>query len=773
MTETTIGADPLVEPRPVFSEGGAARLLGDLYGLEGRLFSLHGERDLNFRVETAGGGGYVLKIHNPVDLAGVVEMRTLAMARVRSVDPGLPLPDLVPTRTGAPGATAAGDDGRVSQVQLFTFLEGRHATLDELDERALVAWGSTVARLGRALRGFFHSEAAYPIQWDVRRTPELRDRLGVVEGDLRPLVAHVVERFEAHVGPRLASLRAQVVHNDLSRENVLVDDGARIVGITDFGDMTHTALVCDLAVALADVLAGRPDFLDAASAMVAGYCSVTALEPEEGAVLGDLVAARAATDVVVTTWRLAHHAHMSAPPDAPAELLGLIEREGFTTVGDRLARAAACLPYGPRPTAALAAARKRVLGPLETSYDEPLHLVRGEGVHLFDADGRAYLDAYNNVPVVGHCHPEVSRAIAAQARRLVTNTRYLQEASVELAERLLATAPGGLDRVLFVNSGSEANDVAWRIARFATGHDGALVTRFAYHGVTEATTALSPEEWPAGSAPGHVGLLDPPGGPGGTAGSAGRSGQPGQPGARDVESALGALAAAGHTPAALFVDPAFTSDGILGPAHEWCRTAVAAVRERSGLFVADEVQAGYGRTGDHLWSIAASGIEPDLLTLGKPMGNGFPVAALLGRSEVVDPFMTATGYFSTFGGSTLACAAALAVLRVVEEEGIVGRAATTGAHLRALLDALGARHAAVAAVRGWGLLCAVELRDAAGEPDGALASAVVNRLRHLGVLVGTTGEAGNVLKIRPPLVLEPEGAEELATRLDEVLDALG
>ncbi len=754
--------DPLLAPRPEVAPELAAALLSDVYGIAGELTELHGERDLNFRVDAAGGLRYVLKVHHPEDSGDVVEMRTLALAHVRRVDPDLPVPQVLPTPAGEIRAAIAGADGRISDVQVLTFLGGAHAETEKLDDDALYDWGRVTARLGRALRGFFHPAAGYRIQWDVRHTGSLRDRLGLLDAEAQALVATVIDRFDTHVAPRFATLRAQVVHNDMNPHNLLLDAHDRIVGITDFGDMTHTALVCDLAVALAEVLAGRDDGFEAAAPMIAGYSQETPLEDEEAALLSDLVAARAATDVVVTTWRRLHHPHADELPDASLALLRRIEDEGVGALAARFARSARrapgasplALPYRDRATGELRRARRRVLGALELSYDEPLHLVRGEGVHLFDAEGRRYLDAYNNVPVAGHSHPAVAAAIAAQSRLLVTNTRYLHESSVELAEQLLARAPGRLERVLFVSSGSEANDVAWRIARSATGHDGALVTRFAYHGMTEATADLSPEEWPAGCAPRNVGLLRPPGGPGGAA---------------DVVDRIGA---AGHPPAALYVDPAFTSDGILGPAPAWLADAVSRTRAAGGIFVGDEVQAGYGRTGESLWSVTSSGVDPDLLTLGKPMGNGFPVAAVLGRAELVDPFVESTGYFSTFGGNTLACAAALAVLRVVEEEHLVERAAVSGAHLRRSVDEVAARHDAAGAVRSWGLLLGLEIVDGDGAPDPDRAHLVVNLMRRLGVLVGTTGAAGNVLKVRPPLVFTEGDAEELATRLDEALGAL-
>ncbi|MGH9029031.1 MAG: aminotransferase class III-fold pyridoxal phosphate-dependent enzyme, partial [Acidimicrobiales bacterium] len=569
--------DPLLEPRPAIEGERVAALLSDLYGIDGNLTQLHGERDLNFKVDSTDGGRYVLKIHNPSDPHGVVEMHASAIAHARRVDGTLPLPRLVLTSAGAAGAQVVGPDGRCSEVELFTFLEGHHATREELGERALFEWGGCVARLGRALRGFFHPAAGYRIQWDLRHTGALRDRLYLIDGETRELVAQAIDRFAANVEPRFEALRAQFVHDDMHRENVLVDDHQEIVGITDFGDATHTALVCDLAVALADVLNGRSDSLDMAEVMIAGYGACTPLEPIEARVLGDLVAARAATDVVVTTWRRRHHPHATERPTGSIELLRIFREGGFSEVTIRLEHAARGAAngrirspsYSHRPSAELLASRKEVLGPLELSYDEPLHLVRGEGVHLFDADGRRYIDAYNNVPVVGHCHPYVTAAVTAQADLLVTNTRYLHGAIVELAERLLAHAPGRLERVLFVNSGSEANDVVWRMARMATGRDGALVTRFAYHGVTQATTDLSPEEWPEGHSPAHVGLLAPPGASRG-----------------DSVEVLDALASNGHLPAALYVEPAFISDGVLGPAHDWIAETAAVVHSAGGLVVA-------------------------------------------------------------------------------------------------------------------------------------------------------------------------------------------
>ncbi len=763
---TTSSNDPLTVSAPELDPDALHGALSTAWGLEGELTAVHGERDRNFRLD-APGGRYLLKVHNPADGEDVLDLQCSALHHIRAVAPDVPVPHVVPTREDHQWVALTGLDGRRSLAWVMTWLDGRHPVTEELGPVQLREWGRTSARLGQALRGFVHRAAPYPIAWDIRRLPQLRPWLSAVEESRRPAVRAVLDRFEDRVTPALLTMRAQVVHNDLAPTNVLVDDSLAVTGITDFGDMTHTALVCDLAVATADVLSGHVDGLELAHEVVLGYDSLTPLEPREVGLLADLMAGRYAAAILITAWRTRHQGTAPQIDDEAYDRLEAMLDVGLDSLAARLAgelRTSAGrsptfvggrLSGRTRSTTDLLRARSRSLGALELSYAEPVHLVGGQGVFLEGADGRRYLDAYNNVPVLGHCHPAVVDAVCSQLATLNTNSRYLQEAPVELAERLLATLPARFDRVLLVNSGSEANDLAWRIARHATGASGGIATSWAYHGVTEATFAFSPESWGETPPPPHIRLVDPP---------------PAQ--AAAVGAAVESLVTAGHGVAAMFVDGVMTSDGIRGPAHEWTVAAAALVHEANGLYVADEVQAGHGRTGDDLWSFVAGQVPADLVTLGKPMGNGYPIAAVCGPAELVDPFIADTDYFSTFGGGTAACSAAVAVLRTIEEEGIVAQVSTTGLRLLEALREITAEDPRVGEVRGWGLAVALDIVDGAtGRPDPDHTTRIVEGMRERGVLIGRTGRAGATLKIRPPLVFGDQHADLLVDGLAATLRA--
>jgi 4-aminobutyrate aminotransferase-like enzyme/Ser/Thr protein kinase RdoA (MazF antagonist) len=423
---------------------------------------------------------------------------------------------------------------------------------------------------------------------------------------------------------------------------------------------------------------------------------------------------------------------------------------------------------------ALLARRVERLGPgLSLFYDRPIHVVRAHGAWLIDASGRALLDAYNNVPQVGHCHPDVVEALSRQAATLNTNTRYIFGSVLEYSDRLVATMPGDLSVCMFVCSGSEANDLAWRLAKAHTGNDGGIVMRDAYHGTTEAVNDLSPAELRPGEAPApHIALLQPPDGYRGPH----RRDEPGyaERYADHLDDAIASLAERGHAPAAFYLDLILASSGIIKPPPGYLRAAFVKVRAAGGLCVADEVQSGFGRTGSHFWGFEGHGVIPDIVTLGKPIGNGYSMAAVVTTPEIVRSLVRHGEFFSTTGGNPVACAVGLAVLDVLERERLQENADRVGAYLRSGLESLSDRQPLIGDVRGAGLFIGVELvrNHATLDPAKEETHAVVNAMREDGVLVGIAGRHRNILKIRPPLVFSKANADQLIAALDRALGAL-
>lgn len=418
---------------------------------------------------------------------------------------------------------------------------------------------------------------------------------------------------------------------------------------------------------------------------------------------------------------------------------------------------------------ALIERRARVLGSsYRLFYRRPLHLVRGLGSRVYDAEGKEYLDAYNNVASVGHCNPAVVRAVSTQLQRLSTHSRYLQDNVVEYAERILSTVPPALDRVMFTNSGSESNDLALRVARFFTGGEGVVVTAEAYHGTSAACAEVSPAAGVPSGLPGHVIAVQPPDtyriAPGADVGAAF---------GERVAQAFDELQRRGHRPAALLLDTILSSDGVF-PHPELLTAAFRATHAAGALVIADEVQPGFARVGRRFWGFAGSKELPDLVTTGKPMGNGVPVSAMFARGDVLDPFGASVPYFNTFGGSSVPIAAALAVLDEIEHRELPANAEAVGAFIHAGLAELALDHAAIGDVRSAGLYFGVELvsdRETRAPATG-FASDLVNACRDLGLLLSVCGPDSNVLKMRPMLTYDHADATELLEKLDGALSSV-
>ena len=418
-------------------------------------------------------------------------------------------------------------------------------------------------------------------------------------------------------------------------------------------------------------------------------------------------------------------------------------------------------------TADLLARRERLLGVgIATFYQDPVQIVRGEGVWLQDADGRRYLDLYNNVPCVGHAHPHVVEAMQRQTETLNVHSRYLHEGILDYAERLTALHHDAISTAVFTCSGTEANEVAIMMARAATDGRGLICTDAAYHGNSTEVRKLSrlrsaaDKEFRSIPVPQLYRAVD---------------GDLAEDALTDayldlLQAEIDGFAADGVPFAGLVLCPILANEGLPDIPSDFMARAADKVHAVGGLFICDEVQAGFARTG-RWWGYETSGFEPDIISMGKPMGNGFPLAGVVAPSELVNVFREKTRYFNTFASSPLQAAVGQAVIDVIEQEDLLTRVNEVGAHLREGLRAIQETCEPMADIRGHGLFLGLEwVKDRRSkEPDPEGADWVVNRLRQDGFLLGRAGENGNVLKLRPPLVFEQEHADLFLTAFESAV----
>ena len=420
-----------------------------------------------------------------------------------------------------------------------------------------------------------------------------------------------------------------------------------------------------------------------------------------------------------------------------------------------------------RTTDELLADRARLMGPnVSTFYDDPVHIVKGDGVWVWDAAGRKYLDCYNNVPHVGHCNRRVVDAIQRQASQLNTHTRYLHDGILDYIERLITTMDASLNTAILTCTGSEANDIGLRIAEVATGKRGIIATDATYHGNTALVSQLSASNTPTAGfgldqyfrfvqAPDSYRNPDPDG----------------FGFAQTIANQIAALEEDGTGFAAFVVCPYFLNEGFPDHPDGWLKPAADVVQKAGGLLICDEVQSGFGRTGTHFWAHQKMGVVPDVMTLGKPMGNGHPIGGVVARHDLIAAFRSGYRYFNTFGGNPVSCAAAMAVLDEIAEKDLLENARDVGAHARTRLDALQNKYACIGDVRGSGLIFGAEMviDRKTKTPAITFADQIINAMRARGILLSKLGRHKNTLKIRPPMPFSIENANLLFDTLDEIL----
>lgn len=755
--------------------------LRDAYGLEGDISSLPGEYDLNF-VITAPNGRFVFKVMRASCEVQFVEMQIAALQHVgRSELAGI-VPEVICTKAGASIAMLSDGCGEQRIGWLLSFLPGTlMAELEVWTPTLAASIGNLLGRLDRELESFEHPLLDRELKWDLRQADWISEHIETI-GDpgRRAHMQRISARLVEDLKPRLDALPRRAIYNDANEMNVFVtrQDGAfKATGFIDFGDMVRSPGVCEPAIAIAYAMMGPGDPLARGVALARAYHKAYPLSDEEALLLAPLAKVRLAITVTnaAIQRRENPHNHYLAISEAPAwRLLDYLDSIGDETFEAAIRGACAgeaCTPSQTTKASLLARRRIVALGNQSLFYEEPLHIVSGRKHFLYDADGIEYLDVYNNVPHVGHAHPRVVDAVTRQMATINTNTRYLQDIHVDYAERMLARLPPHLSKIVFLSSASEANELALRLARAATGARDMLVMDHCYHGNTTGAMDISPYKFghpnSLGAAPDWVHVVAQPDVYRGIHRGAGAA----EKYVDEFRRVLADVEREGR-PLAGFICECLPSVGgqiVLPP--DYLNTVYAMVRAAGGICIADDVQTGLGRLGHWFCGFEQQACMPDVVVWGKPLGNGFPLAAVAMTRRIADAFARGPEFFATFGGSSAACAAGTAVLDVMNDEDLQARARKTGEQLLAGLADLAQRHAIIGDVRGFGLFLGVELvrdherRDAATDE----ARQLMNRLREKHVLVGLEGPDNNVLKIRPPMSFDSAAAEQFLARLDEAL----
>jgi 4-aminobutyrate aminotransferase-like enzyme/Ser/Thr protein kinase RdoA (MazF antagonist) len=759
-----------------------ARAVHAAYGLEGSLAPVAGENE-NYELRLADGRRFVLKLAPAGESRARIELEHEAVEAMAGRASGLALPRLRPARNGEVVVELALDDSPGAAPRLARLLAfvpgsvwGRHVPASP---SMLGSLGRLAAELALALAAIDRQAARITHRWDLARAHQHRPALACIEDRARrTLLDDTFERFAACL-PDLHSVPHGLIHADLNDDNLMVEEG-RLTGLLDFGDALHNPLINDLAIALAYVLLDEPEPWAAGATIVAAYHALRPLSAAEIELLYPLFTARLAVSLITSAQRRRIDPTRAAWFVTEARAWAFMERFGRldpTDVADALARHTGVRPYAERGASAaelLARRGAHVSGAMSVSYREPLKFMRGRGAYLLDERARPHLDLYNNVCHVGHCHPQVVSAGAKQMAQLNTNTRYLTDAHVAYVERLAALLPTQLPVIFLVNSGSEANELALRLARCHTGRQGVWIMDNAYHGHTQTLIDTSPYKFMGAGGRGApepwVRVLPTPD----TFRGVHRASTPQQREAAGAAYArdVAALLAGGDTaPAALMAETLLSCGGQVIPPPGYFEAVFAQVRAAGGVCILDEVQVGFGRVGSHFWAFEAQGVTPDIVVMGKPMGNGHPMAAVA-CTRAIAASLEASGmeFFATFGGNPVSCAIGSAVLDVIEAEGLQAQAADVGAHALALLRELQQQHPVIGDVRGLGMFIGIELVQADGiAPATDRAREVVNALRRERILTGTDGPHDNVIKIKPPLVVNRQDMERLARVLDAIL----
>lgn len=661
-------------------------------------------------------------------------------------------------------------DGDDLVIRLLSFLEGTFFAEADHTSSLFESFGTFLAKMDLQLQQYRnYTIQARQFEWDIQyatlNAPLISD---IPEPENRKIIAYFFQQFKELIHPILPKLRKSIIHNDANDWNVLVA-GNQISGIIDFGDVVYSPLINELAVAISYAIMEKDDPISWACHIINGYHKILPLETIEVDALYYLIATQLCISVSNSAhnkkknpdnryisinekpaWRLLHHWISINPIRA---------KETFRkTVGLSTEKS--------MPIDEIIRNRHKYIPPIiSLSYSLPIYMNRAAFQYMYDGYGNTFLDAYNNIPHVGHEHPKVVEAGQKQMAILNTNTRYAYDLLNEYADRLLAKFHPGLNKVYFVNSGSAACDLAIRLARHHSGFSNIMVMEHGYHGHTQTGIDISDYKFSNVKGQGQKPYILKAPIPDTHNGKYNDE----NAGFKYAKEAIELLKEYKNPVAAFITEPILGCAGQVPLAPGYLKNLYPEIRNQGGVCISDEVQTGFGRLGEYFWGYEAQDVIPDIVILGKPMGNGHPIGAVITTDEIADSFNKGVEFFSSFGGNPVSCAIGLAVLDVIEEEGLQQNAMEVGNHYKYLLNDLKNDFNCIGDVRGFGLFLGVEIVNKDQKPDTRLAGIIKNELRNRNILISTDGPFDNVLKSKPPLCFTKADAEKVVQHIYEIL----
>jgi 4-aminobutyrate aminotransferase-like enzyme len=723
-----------------------------LWGLQGTLKKLPAEKDDNYFLLTDTNEQFILKISAASETKEVIELQTEVMNELAQHERPFQFPMPQVSLSGKYIETIKTTEGESRYARLFSFVPGQLlGEIPNQSELLSTSAGKQIAYLTQALASIEHPGAKRYLKWDIQHASWIREFLHFIENNEdKRLVERCLTIFECDVQPKLIQMRQQIIHGDLNDYNLLANKNSsgefHITGVIDFGDIVMSAAIGELAIALAYLMMNKADPLANAYIVIKAYHAVLPLDQREIAILYDLIRIRLCVSVVNSAIRKRENPldpYLTISEKPAWELLRKLE--SITRDQAEAVFHQACQLLSKTQIKEM---RDRYIGKnVGLSYREPIQFVRGVGSYLYDEQGCKYLDCVNNVCHVGHCHPYVVKAGQDQLALLNTNTRYLHELLVIYATKLLAKFPTPLEVCFFVSSGSEANELALRLARTHTGRKNIIVMDHAYHGNTSALIDISPYKFN------------------------GRGGR-GKPDYVRVMSMPDQLRKTNLTVvkqlfdqsiAAFIAEPFLSCGGQIELPQGYLQVAYEMARRVGAVCIADEVQVGFGRLGSHFWGFETQDVVPDIVTMGKPIGNGHPIGAVVTTRAIADSFCNGMEYFSTFGGNPVSCAIGLAVLDVIEREALQTNAYEIGKYLKSNITALKSQYPMIGDVRGRGLFLGIEMVTDPHtlNPDSGLADRIINHMKEQRILLSADGPMHNVIKFKPPMVFSRDDADFL------------